>query len=233
MSITKDEIAVSFFKIVAQFLETCTTTWPHESLIPLAISQIQLLSPDECLTSFLSAFGPFLDRLANKDFLAVQELSELPVLQGLSVHEKFMDLDEAKKELMWNYITNMCRLVTMNKLYSHIPSNVLGAVSEAAATLRAQIDDGTMNATNINPFELGQQVMAKFNHDEIEGIMTNLMKNQDIMNSVMSQMTGILGTSGLQNAIQSMDAKSGLPEGLSDLLKGSGDMSSLFKMLEK
>jgi len=80
----------------------------------------------------------------------------------------------------------------MDKLYKHIPGNILASVTEAAESLKLQLDNGSVDPSNVNPFDLGKQVMAKFSTTEVETMMNDLMKNQDAMNVMMSQLSTMM-----------------------------------------
>ena len=211
MASSKESVCKAFYDMSIQFIDASIEVWPQDALLQIAAVQIRAVTePGSFLDQFDSIFGSYVDKLASKDTQALFEAAKNPLVAALDIQLKFEGASESTRETIWTYITNLCRFVTMNKLYKHIPTNVLDAVSVAAEDLKVQMDNGTMDTANINPFELGQQVMAKFNPNEIQDIMKNIMSNQDVMNSMMTQMTSLLGQSG---------GLQGLPAGTSEALQ--------------
>ena len=88
-----------------------------------------------------------------------------------------------------------------------IPTRVLGAVNDAAVALKAELDTG-LDASTVNPFELGQKVMSKFAPEDIEAMMKDMMRDPEAMNAMMSQMTSMMGSGGPPGMPSGLDINS-------------------------
>jgi len=189
---TKESLNQAFFDMCVQLLEASVAAWPEDALLPLALSQFRLLNPSRALELFETYFGSYASRLAQKDLNAIEEISKLEVVGPLNIYEKFTSSNANTQGTLWAYLGHICKFSSMDKLYKHIPGNILASVTEAAESLKLQLDNGSVDPSNVNPFDLGKQVMAKFSTTEVETMMNDLMKNQDAMNVMMSQLSTMM-----------------------------------------
>jgi len=215
-AVTESSVEDAFHQMTQQFIESSMSAWPEDTLLPLALAAFKMIDAKQSLALFQEHFGAFTDRLSRRDYEALVEASKNEHIAALDIAGKYSASNDATKEVVWTYICNLCRFSSMQKLYKHIPPTILGAVTDAAHGLKAQLDAGTVDVNSINPFELGQQVMAKFNPDELEKLMKGIMGNPETMNMVMSQMSSALG--GIDP---------------SSLSSGNLDISALMKMMPK
>jgi hypothetical protein len=188
-----EDLYVAFQEMSIQLIEASVAAWPEDPLLPIALVKVKEMDHMQPLALFEEAFGPIVDSLAQKDLKALHVVAEHPQLQALCIEQKFLEASASTQKTLWNYISNLCRFASMRKLYTHIPSDVLGAVQEAASSLKKQIDDGSLDTSSINPYELGQQVMSKFKPEDMERMMKDIMKNPEVVSSMMSQMQGLMG----------------------------------------
>jgi hypothetical protein len=191
---SQNDVQKAFHDYSVQFLKSSIETWPDDKFLPIALLKVEAMSPIEAITLFDTQFSELVPKLTLKDVNALYQVGQDENLLLLDIQGKYDGSNAATQETIWNYITHLCRFSAMFKLYKHIPNNVLGAVTEAAEALRDKIDAGTFDTKNINPFEIGKQVMSQFDPKELNSMMTNLMANPDVMNTMMSQMTSLMGT---------------------------------------
>jgi len=213
----REQLALAFHGIALEFVKNSAEAWPMEILLPIAYERIKSMSATLALDLFDSTFGPWVDKLTLKDEEALFEAAKVPALDALDIQDKYTSANESTKATIWKFIGELCKYSTMNKLYKHIPSEILSAVSETANSLKQQIEDGTVDTTNLNPFELGQQVVSKFDPKQIKGLMTSLMSNESVMKSMVTQVTGMLGQNNskdVENALNGVD-----PSGLATMFQ--------------
>jgi hypothetical protein len=215
------------FDMSVQLIEASAAAWPEDPLLPIALSEFKKLSPEVAFNLVVDHLGSFMPRLASKDTSALFEASKIPALAALDIETKFTNANASTRDTLWSYIGHICKYISMSKLYKHIPDEVLGAVSDAASGLKARIDAGTLDLSSINPFELGQEVMSKFQPQELEKMMRQLTSNPETMASIMSQMTSVLGPEAL-SAVSSSMAGAGGSGGA-----GGIDVASMLKFLPK
>lgn len=185
-----------FHDMVQELIDASVAAWPEDSLLPLARTAFKSVSHDDAVLGFQERFGGLVDRLAQKDTSAVREAAKDPLFVGLNIEEKFFGSNEATQNTLWTYVGHLCRFVTMEKMYKHIPKKVLGAVNAAAENLKKALDDGTIDPSAINPMELGQSVMSQFNPDDIAQMMKEMTSNPEAMASMIAQMSSVLGSAG-------------------------------------
>jgi hypothetical protein len=245
---SKAAIAKAFYDMGLQFLEASVAAWPEDPLLPVAIVAYKGLSQNDALELFVQHFGPLIDRLSKREEAALLEAGAHPQVAAINVESKYKNANASTRETVWTYIVHLCRFASMSKLYKHIPTQILGAVNEAAMTLKQQIDAGQMDASAVNPFELGQQVMSKFDPQQLESMMREMMGSPDAVNSMLQSMSSLVAGSGTSleaiSAAATMFSGQGGPPGLDALLgnsSGSGptgpngipnfDLGSLMKFM--
>ena len=194
--VDQSAITTGFHEMASQLIESSMTAWPEDPLLPLALSAFKKLDGDFAMALFDKHFGPLIERLSRKDETALFEAGEHEALAAINIKGKFSSANANTRETIWTYVGHLTRFVSMNKMYKHIPKQVLGAVNDAAENLKKQLDEGTLDASSINPFELGQSVMSKFKPEDITKMMNELSSNPEVMASMMSQMSSMMGANG-------------------------------------
>jgi hypothetical protein len=190
---------------------------------------LKKLEPQVALDLFESTFGSLVNALAKKDEKALFTAGEHEALQALCVREKYEGANEATRDVLWTYIGNLCKIISMKRLYKHIPSGVLGAVTDAAHSLKSRLDSGSIDVSSLNPYEIGKEVMEKFNPNELEHMMKDFMKNEEAMETVMTQMSAMMnGPAGakLSEQMTQAFANGGLGGDLAGLA-GEGGLGGL------
>ena len=193
---TKASVQKAFHDMAIQFLEASIGAWPEDTLLPLALVQVKGLSHADALKLFQDHIGPLADKLSKKDESALFQVGRHPELEALQIESKFSGANASTRETFWTYIQHLCRFGSMEKLYKHIPDEILGAVNEAAVDLKAQIDSGTLDASKVNPFELGQQVMSRFDANQIDKLMKTMMGSPEAVDSILNSMSSLVAGSG-------------------------------------
>jgi hypothetical protein len=209
MDDAQSSVNQAFYDMAIQLVEASVSAWPAEPLLQIALVQLKKQEPAFVLKEFDAHFGKYVSRLSNKDSKALEEASTDALLEGLDLFAKYSSASEATQATLWTYIGHLCRFASMEKLYKHIPKNVIGAVTEAANQLKTGLDNGTLDPATINPMDLGKQVMEKFKPEDIDAMMKQMMNNPEAMSAVMSQMGSIMGQNGPGVDVSSMLAMLG------------------------
>lgn len=231
---SKSAVEKAFKDMLVQFIEAGIGAWPEDPLLPLALVQVQKSNQDELLSGFEENFGSYVNQLSKRDVSVLLEASKHPLVDALNIESKYTEANKNTQETIWNYVTHLCRFASMNKIYKHIPKQVIGAVNEAASTLKEQIDNGSLDPKSINPFELGQQVMSKFSPTDIDQMMKQILGNPDAMSTMMTQMQSFLGDANSPIGAALGNALGGSNNPLSAILGqagGSLDLSSLASLM--
>ena len=190
------DIPVNFLTVATQFVDASCVAWPSDPLLPLASVTLKKLEPQIALDLFETTFGSLVNSLAKKDVEALYKVGSHEALTALCIKEKYDGANEATREVLCSYIGNMCKIVSMKRLYKHIPNGVLGAVTDAAQKLKTRLDSGTLDVSTLNPYDIGKEVMDKFNPNELESMMKDFMKNEEAMETVMTQMSAMMNGPG-------------------------------------
>lgn len=188
----KASVAAAFSGMLVQFVEAAIVAWPRDALLPVALTALQAQRPDATVGSFLARFGSVKDQLAKHDVSVLGDVSKDPLLQPLDVMAKYEGADDATRDSMWAYVDHLCRFATAYSMYAAIPTGLLGVISETANDLKNKLDSGDVDMGAINPFALGQQVMAKVRPEDLQEMMNTLTKDQDSMMNLITQMQALL-----------------------------------------
>lgn len=231
MADTKTSVCFAFHEMAVQFAEASVAAWPEDPLLPIVVAQIKGLAPETSVDLFMEHFGAHVDGLSKQDPEALYACAQVPAAVPLDLKSKYDGANENTRSTIWTYVGHLCRFTAMMKLYKHIPANILGAVHETARGLKDQLESGAVDPSSINPMELGQKVMSRFQPAEIEKMMNDMMKNTDLLNTVMAQMGSVLGPGGLAGAALPGGLASALPSSLASGLANGlpGGLDALFK----
>ena len=225
-----NDVATSFVDMATQLMNTLSDAWPSE-FQPLT----NVKDKKALLASFVATYGHLFAKASAKDITIFDD----PVFNSYKPREKLSQIDV---NILWQYIVPMVKFATMHDLYKGIPNNIMDVISGTVQDIKSQIDSGTLDMKTLNPFELGQSVMAKMNPDEVMRMTQSLLGNEQQMEQMMKSMqvllSGSMGASmplgGPNGGLQGPQGLPGL-EALGPLLNGSDgapDLSSLFKLLQ-
>lgn len=217
---TRGSVAIGFHEMAVQFVEASAAAWPEDPLLPIAVAQIKGVAPEVLIDAFATAFKDQLDGLSRRDPEALFAAGQHPGVAALDIRGKYESSNDNTKETLWTYMGHLCRFVSVLRLYKSMPTRILDAAQDTAKNLKQQLDSGVLTASAINPFELGQQVMAKFAPEDLESMMKDMMSNPEIINTVMSQMGSLLPPDAAAAAAAGV-----MPPGMPNL-----DLSALTKM---
>ena len=192
----EQSVEKGFHHVVSQLIEACISAWPEDALMPLGLVEFKKLEEKQALHLFQTHFDGYVEGLSKKDEETLYKACSEPMFAGMDLADKFRDANENTRKTLWSYISHICRFSSMKTLYKFIPENVLASVSEAAAGLKASLDSGTLDPKNINPMELGQQVMSQFKPEQLEAMMAEITKDPKAMALMMSQMSSAMESGG-------------------------------------
>jgi hypothetical protein len=214
------DVKKTFLVKSIELMTLAVAKFSDDVYLPIAKLAVEKMDPKEALDNYDLQFGKYNDRLMSKDMSVIDDLSVDENLAVLELKTKFDGLSEEDREFFWTHIVHVAKLSSMHKIYKHIPENVMTSVTEAALDLKTRMDSGEIDPTKVNPFELGQQVMSKFQPEELEKMMKDLMGNKEAMSAMMSQMSSMIGTKAD-------------PSNLAALANSQFDISSMMKIMPK
>jgi len=241
---SKASIETAFLNLSIQFVESCVAAWPEDPLLPIAASQIKALTGAQAISLFENEAKNYLDGLSRRNEAALFELGRSTNLAALAIEDKYKGANINTRDTIWTYLNHLSRFVSMYRLYSQIPSELLNAVNEAASGLKESIEKGSADMNSLNPFELGQSVMNKFTPEALDNIMKQMIGNPDSMTSLLNNMSGLVGSQApaLSAAIDTLKNPNGpdvnvLADALASVSGPAGtggfDMMSLLKFMPK
>lgn len=199
----EQSVEKGFHHVVTQLIEACISAWPEDPLMPLGLIEFKKIEDKQALHLFQTHFDSYVEGLTKKDEETLLKACLEPMFAGMDLADKFKDSNESTKQVLWSYISHICRFSSMKTLYKYIPENVLASVSEAAAGLKASLDSGALDPKNINPMELGQQVMSQFKPEQIEAMMSEITKDPKAMALMMTQMSSAMESGGGLDSLMS------------------------------
>jgi len=217
------DVPKTFFAKCNELMTFSVAKFADDAYLPIAKLTVSKMEPLECLQLYEAQFGQFNDRLMTRDESVILDVSKDENLAVLEIKAKFDSLNEEDREFFWTYLVHIAKLSSMQKIYKHIPTNVMNSVTEAAVDLKQRMESGEIDPSKINPFELGQEVMAKFQPNELESLMRDLMGNKEAMSAMMSQMNSMIGVKADMND----------PASIAGLANKQFDISSIMKMMPK
>jgi len=200
----EQSVEKGFHHMVVQLIEASIAAWPEDALMPLGLVEFKKLDDKKALALFQQHFDPYIEGLTKKDEEVLLKACTEPVFTGMDLDEKFRQANDSTKQTLWNYIGHLCRFASMKTLYKYIPENVLASVSEAAAGLKKSLDSGAMSPKDINPMQLGQQVMSQFKPEQIEAMMSEITKDPKAMSLMMTQMASAMESGGGLDSLMNM-----------------------------
>jgi hypothetical protein len=217
------DVVKTFFDKSKDFMAYAVAKFPEDPYLPIAKLTVDAFTAEKALELYDTQFNVFNDRLMSKDETVIDDIAKDENLAVLDISAKFSSMTAEDRDFFWVHIVHIAKLSSMQKIYKHIPSNVMASVTEAAIGLRDKMDAGTLDPTKINPFELGQEVMAKFEPAELEKLMKDLLGNKEAMGAMMSQMSSMIG----------LKADMSNPETIAALATKEFDISKMMKMMPK
>jgi hypothetical protein len=177
-----------FINISTQFLETLRDAWPE---FQTELDQLKLVTvpadQGRLLETFRNTYGHLFTQAMAKDVSIFQD----PLFAKHA--DKIAQCPPETMTVIWQYLEHLIRFATMRQMYSAIPENVMSVISEAVVSLKDQIEKGTIDQANINPFAIGQNVMNKLSPEAIEQMTSSLLGSEEQMNNVLQSMQILMG----------------------------------------
>lgn len=176
-----------FTNISTQFLETLRDAWPE---FQTELDQLKNHQNDpELLESFRTTYGHLFTQAMAKD----ASIFEDSLFAKYDAPNKIAQCPPETMTIIWQYLEHLIRFATMKQMYTVIPDNVMSVISEAVVSLKDQIEGGTLDQNNINPFAIGQSVMNKLSPESIQQMTNALLGSEEQMNQVMQSMQILMG----------------------------------------
>lgn len=201
-----ESTACVFFEVCAEFAHACAEVWPSDSII--AAESERLFNLGKNFTSkqeeglrlakaFHAAFVNHYPLVVSKD----GKFFSLPneILISASAANKYASSPKDVRETIWEYMRSLVQYAGMVDMYSKCPQAMLDSISGVAGGLIAKLQNGELDASTLNPLQLGQMMMQEMSTADLEGFGNAILEggNMDSMMSIMqSTMSGMGGTPG-------------------------------------
>lgn len=196
----KQATAVAFKASSLQMLQFFAATWPADALLPVAYAALEALPDADIIEAFIERFGNL--RLEEHSTAAIHAAAEDPILAPLQISDKWATASEEVQTEVWTIVDTLSRFATIYGVYQQIPDTVMDIINGTAMDLKSQIESGSLDLSNLNPMDLGQQILGKISLSEMQSMMAVMMANQDKMMSLISGLGG--GASPDVNALLGM-----------------------------
>lgn len=187
----KQATAGAFKATSLQMLEYAATVWPADPLLRVAHNALESQADTDIIEAFIQRFGSVQDQLSQHSTSALDTVSHDPIVAPLQVLDKWASANDEERESLWTHMDHLCRFATIYGMYTQIPDTVMDIINGTALNLKSQIESGSLDLSNVNPMDLGQQILGKISPEQMQSMMTVMMANQDKM---MSLMTGLGGS---------------------------------------
>ena len=192
-----DATSLVFFDVVTEFSSACADVWPNDPFIKEQVARLALVEDKKAeglrlAKLFHNSFANKYSAVVAKDgsFFAAPEFS---VVNGES---KFEASSAEQKATIWEYFRSLVQYAGMVDMYSKCPQGMLDSISNLAGGLMDRMQNGELDASKINPLEIGQMMMSSMNSADLENF-GNAIMNGGNMESMISVMQSTMGAAGM------------------------------------
>jgi len=217
----RDSTSLVFFDMCFEFATACAEVWPQDAVIGDAARRLGGISAAgsdaktaegrELAARFHADFSPHYAKIAAKD-AAIFSLP-LTSLSSISAAVKYASSDQGVRDTVWEYLRTLVQYAGMVDVYAKCPQAMLDSISSVAGELVGKLQSGELDASNMNPLQLGQMMMQSMRPEDLESFGQALLSGGN-MDSMMNLMQSALGGGGLLGS---------MPAGLAGMMGGSGE----------
>jgi len=175
-------VGVAFYDVSKQLIGTLSEAWPHRFSNDLIWPRDRYL---DMMQAFVKNFSHLFEKASRHDASIFDD----------DLLSKYKDLATSSPDTLvvfWQYTDNLVRYATVEKMYTGIPSSVMGVITESIGTVKDSLEKGTLDPKYMNPLELGQDVMKKLRPEDLAALTQTLMSNPDEMMGMMSSMMNLM-----------------------------------------
>lgn len=178
----RSTVGVAFYDVSKQLVGTLSEAWPDRFSMDLIWPQDQYL---DMMKAFVKNFSHLFEKASRHDIAIFDD----------ELLSKYKDLALSSPDtlvIFWQYTDNLVRYATVEKMYTGIPTSIMGVITESIGTVKDSLEKGTLDPKFMNPLELGQEVMNKLRPEDLAALTETLMNNQEEMMGMMSSMMNLM-----------------------------------------
>lgn len=223
----QDSTALVFFDVMQEFASASAEVWPTDTVLKdfnasLVSAQGKKLDIGKTLgKKFHEHFASLYPKILAKDGSVFSE-SFSAELSELNLAGKYASSPQEIRDTVWEYLRSMVQYAGMLDMYSKCPQGMLDSISAVAGGLIGKLQNGELDASNLNPLQLGQMMMQDLSPEELEGF-GNAIMNGGNMESMMSIVQSSMGSMGGMPGMPGMGGMPGIGgAGMPDLSMLSG-----------
>jgi len=158
----------AFNDMMLQFLCELKDTFPEEKAIKKYAASFDIMrksNPRKCVEVYMSAIGPFSQRITSKDETLLDE-ENLTFLNDMNIKKHWTpELSNNTKDAIWQYLQTLYMLGTTITAF---PAETLGMIESVANSMAQKISDGGDGTTP------GGQLDEAALMNSVQGLLGNL-----------------------------------------------------------
>ena len=191
-----------FFDVCVEFTQACAEVWPKDELLAAKAEKLKGITGfSEKVTEGLRLAKLFHAEFNESYPLVVRKDPSFfahPKLSAFHASAKYDSSPADVRDTVWEYIKSLVQYAGMVDMYSKCPQAMLESISGIANGLITKLQSGELDASNLNPIQLGQMMMQQMSSSDLEGF-GNAIINGGNMDSMMSIMQSTLANMGGPN----------------------------------
>lgn len=132
--------------------------------------------------------GPYASACQQRNATVVMKNNNFPPsIQKMNIEGKWNDvtLDDATRDCIWQYISELQRYGQMYVLYTAVPNNMMEKIQSMAMTMAQDMQRGNISPATLDIQALSQQVSEQVSEEDIQHFATNMMGNMNTVNSLL------------------------------------------------
>jgi len=216
----RDSTSLVFFDVIQEFVSASSEVWPNDayiaeynkSLVSLSGKKVDVgLKTGKKFHALFSSAYPKI--LAKDPSVFSQSFGES--IDSLNLEKKYASSTEEVRETVWEYLRSLVQYAGMIDMYSKCPQGMLDSISNVAGGLIGKLQKGEIDASNINPLQLGQMMMKDLSQEELESFGEAIMQGgnmESMMSIVQSSMGGGMPMMPGGAGFPGMSGMSGMPD---------------------
>ena len=190
----------AFIDYELQFLNALVEVFPEDTNLKAskleftmatqhAPENLREAKKEELLQTWNKYMGPLASACQQKNAQAVMQTKNFPpYIQKINIEQKWSEVDEETREVIWQYLNELQKYSQMYLLYKAVPNNMMQKIQTMAMGMAEQMKNGEMNASDLNIESLSQRVTQEIDQSDIQDFATNMMGNMDSVGSLLGSM---------------------------------------------
>lgn len=218
----RESTACVFYEVCVDFAEACEEVWPMDEALKSAHSKLKSCVSNPLTFQSKTEEGEKLAKSFHENFLGSYGLitskdpsffaQDHELLLSVNAQSKFENSSKEVKDTIWEYLKSLVQYAGMVDMYSKCPQAMIDSISGVAGGLISKLQSGELDASSLNPLQLGQMMMQEMSAADLEGFGNAIMDggNMESMMSIMQSTMSSLGNGGSMPGM--MPGMGGMPD---------------------